>query len=168
MSDFDPTPRVVEFSRRIGAHRSCRIAPDKYVAARFVSELADAWKEYAESGSLSNGTVVLQASVIRSVADFLTADSDRFLTMEGNVAAVAHRLHDWESAMVLKFPPPSVRAKDLGMVLRNNVARYQESKDIEGGVLAAWAAARLRQFLSMNSATASAFSLNRPAATSCG
>ena len=138
MNDFDRTPRVFVFSQG-GAYRSCQITPDKYVAARFISELADAWKAYAESGSLATGTVVLQASVIRSVADFLTSESDRFLTMEGDTAALAHRLHDWESAMVLKFPPPSVRAKDLGMVLRNNVARFLESKEIEGGVLAAWA-----------------------------
>jgi hypothetical protein len=138
MNDFDRSPRVVVFSQG-GAYRSCRITPDKYVAARFVSELADAWKAYAETGSLSTRSVIMQASVIRSAADFLDSESDRFLTMEGDTAALAHRLHDWESAMVLKFPPPSVRAKDLGMLLRNNVARFLESKDIEGGVLAAWA-----------------------------
>lgn len=138
MSGLDTAARVIEFSGN-GVHRTCRITPDKYIAARLVSELADAWKEAAETASLTDGTVVSQASAIRSVADFLTLDSDRFLTMEGNAAAVTDRLHEWESAMVRKFPPPSVRAKDLGMMLRNHVARYLESKDVEGGALAAWA-----------------------------
>lgn len=138
MSDLARSPRVVEFAQA-RAQRACQIAPDRYIASHLVAELADAWKEHAETGSIANGTVVLQASVIRSVADFLTMDSDRFLTMHGDVTAVANRLHEWESAMVRKFPPPSVRAKDLGMVLRNHVARYLVSRGIEGGALTAWA-----------------------------
>ncbi|MCW1824998.1 hypothetical protein OLG66_29195 [Mycobacterium senegalense] len=138
MNEQDLQPRVVVFPRT-GRFRSASIDPTKYVAARLVSELADAWKAYAETASLSPGTVVRHACVTRKLGDYLTADADRFLTMSGDGAAVAKRLHDWESAMVAKFPPPSVHAKDLGVELRNQVHRYLQSNAITHGVLTDWA-----------------------------
>lgn len=138
MNDSDRQPRIVTFPPG-GPLKQSRIDPRRYVATRLVAELADAWKECAETASLSPGTVSRQSSVVRSVGKFLTADADRFLTLSGDGADVARRLHDWESAMVAEFPPPSVRAKDLGMELRNQVARYLQSNGIPGGVLADWA-----------------------------
>lgn len=138
MNEFDRQPRVVRFPTG-GPLKLSRIDPGQYVATRLVAELADAWKECAETASLSPGTVSRQSCVVRSVGKFLTADADRFLTLSGDGVEVARRLHDWESAMVAEFPPPSVRAKDLGMELRNQVARYLQSNGIPGGVLADWA-----------------------------
>lgn len=119
--------------------KSARIRPSDYVATRLVAELADAWKESAENLDLTPGTISRQGGVIRRVGEFLTDRADRFLTLSGDGAEVARRLHDWESAMVLRFPPPSVHAKDLGMELRNHVARYLQSHGVFDGVLADWA-----------------------------
>jgi hypothetical protein len=138
MNEFDRQPRVVRFPLG-GPLKLSRIDPGLYIATRLVAELADAWKECAETAALSPGTVSRQSCVVRSVGKFLTADADRFLTLSGDGAEVARRLHDWESAMVAEFPPPSVRAKDLGFELRNQVARYLQSHGISGGVLADWA-----------------------------
>jgi hypothetical protein len=137
MNEKDSQPRIVRFPPG-GPLKSSRIDPDKYVAARLVAELADAWKECAESVSLTPGTVSHQSGAIRKLGDFLAVDSDRFLTLSGDGAAVARRLHDWESAMVADFPPPSGRAKDLGIALRNQVARYRQSHRIFAGVLTDW------------------------------
>lgn len=138
MNEFDRQPRIVRFPPG-GPLKSSRIDPSEYVATRLIADLADAWKECAETVALSPGTVSRQSCVVRSVGKFLTEDADRFLTLSGDGAVVAGRLHDWESAMVAKFPPPSVRAKDLGMELRNQVARYLQSHGICAGVLADWA-----------------------------
>ncbi len=138
MNAVEHQPRVVVFTGG-GRNRSARIEPDRYVASRLIAELADAWKGYADTASLAPGTVVRQACVTRNLGDFLTLDADRFLTMSGDGTAVARRLHDWESAMVAKFPPPSVRAKDLGMELRNQVHRYLLSNGISEGVITDWA-----------------------------
>ena len=142
MNAVEHQPRVVVFTGG-GRSRSARIEPDRYVASRLIAELADAWKGYADTASLAPGTVVRQACVTRNVGDFLTLDADRFLTMSGDGTAVARRLHDWESAMVAKFPPPSVRAKDLGMELRNQVHRYLLTNGISEGVLKDWANANV-------------------------
>jgi hypothetical protein len=122
-----------------GPMKSARIDPSRYVATRLVAELADAWKEGAEHLDLAPGTISRQGGVIRRVGEFFTQDADRFLTLSGDGAEVARRLHDWESAMVLRYPPPSVHAKDLGMELRNHVARYLQSHGLFDGVLADWA-----------------------------
>ncbi len=119
--------------------KSARISPGDYVATRLIAELADAWTESAENLDLTPGTVSRQAGVIRRVGEFLTDRADRFLTLSGDGADLARRLHDWESAMVVRFPPPSVHAKDLGMELRNHVARYLQSHGVFGGVLVDWA-----------------------------
>lgn len=138
MKSVEHHPRVVMFAGG-GRNRAARIEPDRYVASRLIAELADAWKGYAETASLTPGTVVRQACVTRKLGDYLTLDADRFLTMSGDGAAVARRLHNWESAMVATFPPPSVRAKDLGIELRNQVHRYLLSNGISEGVLMDWA-----------------------------
>lgn len=138
MKTVEHPPRVVMFAGG-GRNRAARIEPERYVASRLIAELADAWKAYADTASLTPGTVVRQACVTRKLGDYLTLDADRFLTMSGDGAAVARRLHDWESAMVAKFPPPSVRAKNLGMELRNQVHRYLLSNGISEGVLTDWA-----------------------------
>jgi hypothetical protein len=138
MNDNDARPRVVRFPPG-GPLKFSRIEPGKYVATRLVSELADAWKDFAETASLTPGTVSRQSRVVRKVGEFLTDDADKFLTMSGDGEEVVRRLHDWESAMVTQFPPPSVRAKDLGMEVRNQVARHLQSNGIFTGVLADWA-----------------------------
>ena len=138
MTSNDREPRIVSFPPSV-KFKSTRIDPDNYVATRLIAELADAWKAYAATASLAPGTVVRLASVIRSVGEFLTNDADRFLTLSGGSAAVTQRLHEWESAMVARFPSPSVRAKDLGMELRNHVARYLEVNGLFEGVLVDWA-----------------------------
>lgn len=138
MTPADREPRIVFFPPG-GPFKSARISPSNYVATRLVAELADAWKEDAENLDLTPGTVSHQAGVIRRVGEFFTEGADRFLTLSGDGAEVARRLHDWESAMVLRFPPPSVYAKDLGMELRNHVARYLQSHGLFNGVLADWA-----------------------------
>jgi hypothetical protein len=119
--------------------KTARISPSDYVATRLIAELADAWKETAEVLDLTPGTISRQAGVIRRVGEFFSGRADRFLTLSGDGAEVARRLHDWESAMVLRYPPPSVHAKDLGMDLRNHVARYLQSHGLFDGVLADWA-----------------------------
>lgn len=134
----DHEPRIVLFPSG-GPIKSARVEPGKYVATRLVAELADAWKESAGHLDLVPATIARHAGVIRRVGEFLTEDSDRFLTLSGDGAEVARRLHDWESAMVLRFPPPSVHAKDLGMEVRNHVARYLQSRGVSDGVLADWA-----------------------------
>ena len=133
MKSVEHQPRVVMFAGG-GRNRAARIDPDKYVASRLIAELADAWKGYAETASLTPGTVVRQACVTRKLGDYLTLDADRFLTMSGDGAAVARRLHDWESAMVAMFPPPSVRAKDLGIELRNQVLRLSRLRADSDGL----------------------------------
>ncbi|WP_131823399.1 hypothetical protein [Mycobacterium syngnathidarum] len=137
MTPADREPRMVLFPPG-GPMKSARIDPSKYVATRLVAELADAWKEAAEHLDLTPGTITRQGGVIRRVGEFLTDRADRFLTLSGDGGEVARRLHDWESAMVLRFPPPSVHAKDLGMELRNHVARYLQSHGVHDGVLADW------------------------------
>lgn len=122
-----------------GPMKSACIDPSRYVASRLVAELADAWKEAAEHLDLTPGTVSRQGGVIRRVGEFLTDRTDRFLTLSGDGAEVARRLHEWESAMVVRYPPPSVHAKDLGMELRNHVARYLQSHEVFDGVLVDWA-----------------------------
>lgn len=138
MTPDDHEPRVVLFPPG-GPMKSARISPSDYMATRLIAELADAWKESAENLDLTPGTISRQGGVIRRVGAFLTDRSDRFLTLSGDGADVARRLHDWESAMVVRFPPPSVHAKDLGMELRNHVTRYLQSHGIFDGVLADWA-----------------------------
>ncbi|OBE98997.1 hypothetical protein [Mycobacterium sp. 852002-10029_SCH5224772] len=140
MTPADREPRIILF-RPGGPMKSARISPGNYVATRLVAELADAWKESAENLDLTPGTISRQAGVIRRVGEFFTDRADRFLTLSGDGAEVARRLHDWESAMVLRHPPPSVHAKDLGMELRNHVARYLQSHGLFDGVLAEWASA---------------------------
>lgn len=110
MNDSDRQPRIATFPPG-GPLKQSRIDPRRYVATRLVAELADAWKECAETASLSPGTVSRQSSVVRSVGKFLTADADRFLTLSGDGADVARRLHDWESAMVAEFPRPASEPK---------------------------------------------------------
>lgn len=134
----DREPRVVHFPPG-GPLKTARISPSDYVATQLIAELADAWKESAQNLDLAPGTISRQAGVIRRVGEFLTDNADRFLTLSGDGADVARRLHDWESAMVARFPPPSVHAKDLGMELRNHVARYLQSHKVFDGVLADWA-----------------------------
>lgn len=138
MTPDDREPRVVLFPPG-GPIKSARISPSDYVATRLIAELADAWKESADNLDLTPGTISRQAGPIRRVGEFLTDRADRFLTLSGDGADIARRLHDWESAMVARFPPPSVHAKDLGMELRNHVARYLQSHAIFDGVLADWA-----------------------------
>ena len=138
MTPADREPRIVIFPPG-GPMKSARISPSNYVATRLVAELADAWKEGAENLDLTPGTISRKAGVIRRVGEFFTDGADRFLTLSGDGAEVARRLHDWESAMVLRFPPPSVHAKDLGMELRNHVARYLQSHGLFDGALADWA-----------------------------
>lgn len=138
MTPDDREPRVVLFPPG-GPMKSARINPSDYVATRLIAELAGAWKESADNLDLTPGTISRQAGVIRRVGEFFTDRADRFLTLSGDGADVARRLHDWESAMVRRFPPPSVHAKDLGMELRNHVARYLQSHGIFDGVLADWA-----------------------------
>lgn len=138
MTPDDREPRIALFPTG-GPMKSARISPSDYVATQLVAELADAWKESAENLDLTPGTISRQAGVIRRVGEFLTDPADRFLTLSGDGADVARRLHDWESAMIVRFPPPSVHAKDLGMELRNHVARYLQSHEIFDGVLADWA-----------------------------
>ncbi|MGV9709569.1 hypothetical protein ACWDTI_02740 [Gordonia sp. NPDC003424] len=138
MNEIRIGPRSVVFPAG-GKLKQCTIDPGQYVASRLVSELADAWRECAELVDLTPGTISRQASVVRSVGKYLTAETDRFLTLSGDGAEVVRRLHDWESAMVAKFPPPSVRAKDLGMELRNQVARHLQSNGVAGGALTDWA-----------------------------
>ncbi len=119
--------------------KSARISPSEYVATRLVAELADAWKESAAILDLTPGTVSRQSGVIRRVGEFFTDRADRFLTLSGDGTEIVRRLHDWESAMVLRFPPPSVHAKKLGMDLRNHVARYLQSRGQVDGALMDWA-----------------------------
>ena len=138
MTPADREPRIVIFPPG-GPMKSARISPSNYVATRLVAELADAWKEVAENLDLAPGTISHQAGVIRRVGEFFTDGADRFLTLSGDGAEVARRLHDWESAIVSRFPPPSVHAKDLGKELRNHVARYLQSHGLFNGVLADWA-----------------------------
>lgn len=138
MTPADHEPRIVHFPPG-GPMKSARVSPGDYIATRLVAELADAWKESAVSLDLTPGTVSGQCAVIRRVGEFLTDPSDRFLTLSGDGAEVARRLHAWESAMVVRFPPPSVRAKDLGMQLRIHVARYLQSRGVSDGVLMDWA-----------------------------
>jgi hypothetical protein len=134
----DREPRIVRFPPG-GKMKSACIDPNRYVAARLVAELADVWKEAAEHLDLTPGTVSRLGGVIRRVGEFLTDRSDRFLTLSGDGAEVARRLHDWESAMVVRYPPPSIHAKDLGMELRNHVSRYLQSHGVFEGVLVDWA-----------------------------
>jgi hypothetical protein len=100
------------------------------VAARLVAELADAWMAGAKAEALTPATAARQSVVIRRLGEFLTEDADRFLTLSGDGTEVARRLHDWESEMVNRFPPPSVHAKKLGMTLRNHVARDLQSNGV--------------------------------------
>lgn len=138
MTPNDREPRTVLFPPG-GPIKSARISPSDYVATRLVAELADAWKESAENLDLTPGTISAQSAVIRRVGEYLTDHTDRFLTLRGDGAEVARRLYDWEAAMVVRFPPPSVRAKDLGMQLRNHVARHLQSHGVSDGVLMDWA-----------------------------
>jgi len=138
VTPVDPEPRIVIFPPG-GPMKSARISPSDYVATRLVAELADAWKESAENLDLTPGTVSRQGGVIRQVGEFFTDRADRFLTLSGDGVDVARRLHDWESAMVVRFPPPSVRAKQLGTDLRNHVARYLQSHGQVDGALVGWA-----------------------------
>ena len=138
MTPADREPRIIIFPPG-WPMKSARISPSNYVATGLVAELADAWKEGAENLDLTPGTISRQAGVIRRVGEFFTDGADRFLTLSGDGAEVARRLHDWESAMVLRFPPPSMHAKGLGAELRNHVARYLQSHGLFDGVLAEWA-----------------------------
>ena len=125
------------------ALKASYIDPAKYVASRLVAELADAWMAGAEADALTPATAARQSVVIRRLGEFLTEDADRFLTLSGDGAEVARRLHDWESEMVNCFPPPSVHAKKLGMTLRNHVARHLQSSGVFDGVLADWASSNV-------------------------
>lgn len=138
MTPTDREPRIVIFPSG-GPIKTARISPSNYVATRLVAELADAWKATAENLDLTPGTITGKAGVIRRVGEFFTDRADRFLTLSGDGAEVARRLHDWESAMIVRHPPPSVHAKDLGMELRNHVSRYLQSHGLFDGVLADWA-----------------------------
>lgn len=134
----DSQPRVLRFPAGT-ALKASHIDPGKYMACRLVAELADAWMAGAEADALTPATAARQSVVIRRLGEFLTADADRFLTLDGEGAEVARRLHDWESAMVNRFPPPSIHAKKLGMTLRNHVARHLQSNGLFDGVLSDWA-----------------------------
>ncbi len=139
MTIDDPEPRILRFASGT-ALKASYIDPGKYVASRLVGELADAWMAGAVADALTPATAARQSVVIRRLGDFLTADADRFLTLSGDGSEVVRRLHDWESAMVNEFPPPSVHAKKLGTALRNHVARQLHSHGQVDGVLADWAA----------------------------
>ncbi|SIK88582.1 Uncharacterised protein [Mycobacteroides abscessus subsp. abscessus] len=97
MTPDDREPRIALFPTG-GPMKSARISPSDYVATQLVAELADAWKESAENLDLTPGTISRQAGVIRRVGEFLTDPADRFLTLSGDGADVARRLHDWVAA----------------------------------------------------------------------
>ena len=136
---IDPLhPRILQFAPG-AALKASYIDPGKYVASRLVADLADSWMAGAEADALTPATAARQSVVIRRLGEFLTEDADRFLTLNGHGAEVVRRLHDWESAAVNQFPPPSVHAKKLGTALRLHVARHLRTYDLEGGVLDDWA-----------------------------
>lgn len=143
MSDSECRRRTVQFDPGAIKMSSCYIDPGAFVAEMFVAELADAWKECSETGAYAPGFVVSRSSAIRSVGNYLTEDSDRFLTMLGNGTQVVERLHDWELAMVEKFPPPSTRAKTLGGMVRHQISYFLQAQGIDGGPLADWASAQV-------------------------
>lgn len=134
----DSHPRILRFAPGT-ALKASYIDPGKYVASRLMAELADSWMAGAEVDALTPATAARQSVVIRRLGEFLTEDADRFLTLNGDGADVVRRLHDWESAAVQKFPPPSIHAKKLGIALRNHVARHLLTHGLDSGVLADWA-----------------------------
>lgn len=137
MTDVDLRPREVRHPSGSDLRRTW-ITPHGYLAARLVAELADGWKGYVEAMALSPGTVSGMASAVRRIGRYLIAE-DRLLTLTDPGTTTLARLHDWESAMIKEFPPPSARAKDLGDMVRRIVRFFLHSKGIDSSPLMRWA-----------------------------
>lgn len=139
MTSLDLRRRTVVFPP--GATlKTCTVNPADYVAARLISELADAWKASAEEFQLSPSTVGHRASSLRRVGEFLTEKSDRLLSLHTRRGMkVTERLHDWEMAMIEKYPPESKNAKGMGFNIRDFVAYYLEANGLNDTWLSAWA-----------------------------
>ena len=139
MTSLNLKPRTVVFPAG-GTLRTCTVNPADYVAARLISELADAWKARAEEFQLAPSTVSGRASTLRGVGEFLTEKSDRSLTLHTSRGAeVTERLHDWEKAMIKKYPRVSKQPKMVGYDIRGNVAYYLEANDLDNSWLSGWA-----------------------------
>jgi hypothetical protein len=78
-------------------------------------------------------------SAIRSVGEFLTEADDRRLSLTGSHKQVLHRLHDWEVHVISQFPPPSMRAKQLGATVRTIVGYTLAVGGRADSVLGRWA-----------------------------
>ena len=137
MRTLDLTARVITFPPG-SAYKRVSIEPSRYVAARLIAELADAWVNYTEVIGLSPGSACGQSSAIRNLGEFLTRESDRSLSMRSTGRVIADRLYDWESALVERFSPPSTRPKDLGKVVRKFVGYHLQTEGITTGFLARW------------------------------
>lgn len=139
MTDLDLTTRTFEYVTPSGHHRSAAMDPKAYVASRLIAELTDGWLAYAKAAQLADGTTVGRLSAIRSVGAFLTEPDDRQLSLSGSHKLLLHRLHDWELHVIAQFPPPSMRAKDLGSTLRTIVGYTLAASGREDSVLRRWA-----------------------------
>jgi integrase len=138
VSSLNLQPRRVDFPA--GSRlKSCTINPALYVAGRLISELADAWKDYAETVEPAANTVSGRGSAIRSVGKFLTEDSDRHLTLRSKGAEVTSRLHDWENWTIKNNSATSSYPKLLGLTIRSTVSYYLQSNDLDVEVISDWA-----------------------------
>lgn len=139
MTSLDLRPRTVVFPPG-AAVKTCTVNPADYVAARLISELADAWKASAEEFQLTPSTVGHRASSLRRVGEFLSEKSDRLLSLHTRRGMkVTERLHDWERAMIERYPPESKSAKGMGFNIRDFVAYYLEANNLNDTWLSAWA-----------------------------
>jgi hypothetical protein len=138
MSSLNLQPRKVDFPA--GSRlKSCTINPALYTAGRLISELADAWKDYAETVQPAAHTVSGRGSAIRSVGKFLTEDSDKHLTLRSKGAEVTSRLHDWENSIIINNSATSSYPKLLGQTIRSTVSYYLQANDLDIEVISDWA-----------------------------
>jgi len=135
---LDLTPRIIEFPTG-STHLTVRIEPNRYVAGRFIAELADAWKTYADIADLSPSSVSRQSVVIRNVGKLLTRKSDRSLTLHSRDADIADRLFEWEFALIEAYPPSSTTSKTMGRTLRIIVSCHLHTHRVTEGHLWKWA-----------------------------
>lgn len=138
MNPPDVQPHTVTFPDS-STLKSCSIDPTDYVAATLMRELSQGWRESSVEFQLSASTVSGRATSIRAVGRFLTDESDRFLTLHSDGPEVANRLHDWETAMVAKYPAESKQPKMLGYDVRIAVSHFLQTNDLANGVIADWA-----------------------------
>lgn len=135
-------PRVFYSQELATRGHSAAIDPTKYTASTLIAQIADGWLLYTQNTDNSAGTIINRASMIRSLARFLTDPNDRHLTLETASPDLPRRLLDWEKDLITQHGPQSERSKKAPATLRQYVNSYLVEKSIDNPLAQRWATSK--------------------------